>query len=602
MIKNKISWKIALIAYFIVLVPVVWFAAVWTHENKSDELSFELMKLEKSLHHTLQNYQSVPKILQKSEAVLSVLRAPTDSSIDLANRELYEVNSTLKGDVSYLMATDGVTIASSNYKGEDSFVGKNFSFRPYFKIANSGVESSYSALGAISGKRGYYFSSPVLDKNKVIGVVVIKVSLAFIEDMWRESGTDFVISDSDGVIFFSSRLNWLYRTMHQLPQKRIETISASLRYRGAELQSISEYTSPDELFKPTVILSNNGEQKSWIIKSSYMPDWEWRMYSLTPTSTILPELAFFISIYTLIMLLLLVLYLYFGKRIELQIHLEEMNTQLEFRVSQLTGEQMRTNAELQNLVDHYHQAQTELQDTQTQLIQTAKLAVLGEFSASLHHELSQPLQALQSYSSNCKKMLAMDKLDGLQQNLEEISVICHAMGGIIAKFKIFARRTNPDPRPASLKEIISATWTIVRPKFKNMDVVFDNKTIDAEIFCEPVLVQQVLVNLLNNALQALEGTCSPRIRMTSWVESDYLNLCVDDNGPKVTVEQMSHFFEPFFTTKESGLGLGLTISRRIMESQNGEINVMTGEDGGVAFNIKLSLYKKRGRYESDIIG
>jgi len=602
MIKNKISWKVVVVVYFIALVPVVWFAAVWTLKNKSDELSFELMKLEKRLHHTLQNYQSVPKILQKSEAILSVLREPTDLSVDLANQQLYEVNSTLKADVSYLMTTDGVTIASSNYKGEDSFVGKNFSFRPYFKLAKSGIDSSYSALGAISGKRGYYFSSPVMDRQKVIGVVVIKVSLAFIEDMWRESGMNFVISDSDGVIFFSSRLSWLYKTMYQLPQKRIDEITASLRYRGAELQSISAYTSPDELFEPTVILSNNGEQKSWIIKSSYMPDWGWRMYSLTPTSAILAELTFFISIYTLIMLLLFVLYLYFGKRIELRIHLEEMNTQLEYRVSELTGEQMRTNAELQDLVDHYRRAQTELQDTQIQLIQTAKLAVLGEFSAGLHHELSQPLQALQSYSSNCKKMLAMNKLDGLQQNLEEINVICRAMGGIIAKFKIFARRTNPDPRPASLKEIISTTWTIVRPKFRDMGVVFDNKTVDAEIFCEPVLVQQVLVNLLNNALQALEDTPSPRIRMTSWVEGDYLNLRVDDNGPKVTVEEMAHFFEPFFTTKESGLGLGLTISRRIMESQNGEINVMTGEDGGVAFNIKLSLYKKRERYESDFTG
>jgi two-component system C4-dicarboxylate transport sensor histidine kinase DctB len=602
MIKNKISWKVVVVVYFIALVPVVWFVAVWTLKNKSDELSFELMKLEKRLHHTLQNYQSVPKILQKSEAILSVLREPTDLSVDLANQQLYEVNSTLKADVSYLMTTDGVTIASSNYKGEDSFVGKNFSFRPYFKLAKSGIDSSYSALGAISGKRGYYFSSPVMDRQKVIGVVVIKVSLAFIEDMWRESGMNFVISDSDGVIFFSSRLSWLYKTMYQLPQKRIDEITASLRYRGAELQSISAYTSPDELFEPTVILSNNGEQKSWIIKSSYMPDWGWRMYSLTPTSAILAELTFFISIYTLIMLLLFVLYLYFGKRIELRIHLEEMNTQLEYRVSELTGEQMRTNAELQDLVDHYRRAQTELQDTQIQLIQTAKLAVLGEFSAGLHHELSQPLQALQSYSSNCKKMLAMNKLDGLQQNLEEINVICRAMGGIIAKFKIFARRTNPDPRPASLKEIISTTWTIVRPKFRDMGVVFDNKTVDAEIFCEPVLVQQVLVNLLNNALQALEDTPSPRIRMTSWVEGDYLNLRVDDNGPKVTVEEMAHFFEPFFTTKESGLGLGLTISRRIMESQNGEINVMTGEDGGVAFNIKLSLYKKRERYESDFTG
>ncbi|MCP4411200.1 MAG: sensor histidine kinase [Gammaproteobacteria bacterium] len=592
--------KRTVFVYLLLLIVVAYIGAYSAERKKDTELNFELMKLAQRLQNTLQDYKSVPQMLQKSEALLTALRSPTVHSISTANEQLHQINNTLKADVSYLMTTDGLTIASSNYQTKGSFVGKNFSFRPYFKQAIAGIDSTYFALGSTSGKRGYYFASPLSDQKNNIGVIVVKVSLAFIEDMWKTPEFDYVISDSDGVIFVSSNVSWLYKTMYKLPLKQRNKIQQSLRYGDALLEPISQYGSMKELYESPITLFDNAGKQSWIVHSLQMPEWGWHIYSMEQHLAIWPEVMLYIVIYTLIMLLLYVIYLYRTKRSELQLHLKEMNIRLESRVHELTGDQQRTNSELQELVDHYRQTQTELQNIQTQLIQTTKLAVLGEFSAGLHHELAQPLQALQSYSSNCRKMLTLGKTDKLHQNLLDINEICKTMTDIIAKIKIFARRTNPEPRPTSLHEIITATLTIVRPKFEDMAINFEDLTSDVNIFCEPVLVEQVLVNLLNNALQALENTDNPLVRMTSTVKGDYLNLSVEDNGPMLTEEQITQIFDPFYTTKASGLGLGLTISQRIIESQNGKLSVKITKGGGLTFTIQLCLYKMRENNEFNI--
>ncbi len=599
---NKVNYKRVALVYLILLIPVAGLGAFWDAQKKAGELNIELLKLEQKLQSTLQHYQSLPQVLQKSEVILQALRAPTTASIDAANRQLQETNEILQADVIYLLDSSGLTVASSNYHELDSFVGENFSFRPYFNRSNAGLASSYFALGAKSGERGYYFASPVSDGQRAIGVMVVKVSLAFIEELWREPQMDFVISDADGVIFFSSRATWQYKTMFKLSRQRRDEVRQSLRYGAAQLASISQYTSLAPLFEPRVTLRDGGHDENWIIQSAEMPEWGWHMFALAPRTTIWPATAAVVALYTLLALLLFVVYLYLGKRRELQLHLKEMNTRLETRVDDLTAELRQSNVELQQSVDHYKRTQTELQDTQTQLIQTAKIAVLGEFSAGLHHELAQPLQALQSYSSNCQKMLSLGKTGELQPTLGEINSICNTMASIVAKFKIFARRTKPNPRPTSAHEIIAATWSIVRTKFEECNVEFENDCIDVDIFCEPVLVEQVLVNLLSNALQAVAHTENPHVRLTSIVEGDYLNLCVADNGPGVSNEQMAQLFHPFYTTKETGLGLGLTLSRRIIESQNGVIDVTAADEGGLAFNIKLPLYRMKEANEPNLVG
>ncbi len=588
--------------YLLVLIPVVWFAIQQVESTIGNSLSSELQKLQQRLQYTLQNYKSAPQLLQKSEVILDALRYVTNEYILAANQQLEEINTYLNADVSYLMTYDGLTIASSNYLSDDSFIGENFSFRPYFKQAINGTNSSYFALGAKSGKRGYYFASPVMDGQEIIGVIVIKVSLSFIDELWRTPGMDFIISDSDGVIFFSSRENWLYKTMYQLTENKKREVRKSLRYGNAHLQSISRYDSANQFDFQKVQLTLENREYSWLVESTDMLEWGLQIYSLKTLWSDWIKLIAYVFIYTLISLLFILVLLYIRKRKELQIHLKEMNSKLEFRVNELTADLQSSNNELINLVKHYKQTQNELQETQNQLIQATKLAVLGEFSAGLHHELAQPLQALHSYTSNCVKMINMGKTGDLQNNLNEITSICNTMTNIIKKFKVFARQSKAEPKPTSLNDITSATWLIIKPKIEERGIAFKNTTNDETVYCEPVLVEQVLVNLINNAIQALKGTAKPVICISGRLNNNSLFLTVSDNGPEVDAETIAHMFDPFYTTKKSGLGLGLTISRSIIESQNGKLDVEQVDGGGLAFIIKLNLYEKEHSNEPDPAG
>ena len=154
-------------------------------------------------------------------------------SLSKANTVLDHFKNTLDVDVCYLMNGDGVTVASSNRNDKDSFVGKNFSFRPYFKQAIEGKPAIYLALGVASGKRGAYCSYPIYEnsQNAPLGIVVIKASIELIE---KEIGTSYneivLVTDPHGVIFISNRKEWLYHLIWKFSSEETPQIAQSRQF------------------------------------------------------------------------------------------------------------------------------------------------------------------------------------------------------------------------------------------------------------------------------------------------------------------------------------------------------------------------------------
>ncbi len=158
---------------------------------------------------------------------------PDDHTLAKANAMLDYFKAALDVDVCYLMDAFGNTIASSNRKAPDSFVGKNFSFRPYFQEAIQGTPSTYLALGTTSGKRGAYYSHPVYDKGRgaPIGIVVIKASIELIEKELTSASDEIVlVTDPAGVVFISSRKDWLYHVLHKLSPAETSQVAQSLQF------------------------------------------------------------------------------------------------------------------------------------------------------------------------------------------------------------------------------------------------------------------------------------------------------------------------------------------------------------------------------------
>ncbi len=262
---------------------------------------------------------------------------------------------------------------------------------------------------------------------------------------------------------------------------------------------------------------------------------------------------------------------------------------LEERVKERTFELEEANHRLRREVDKH-------EETQRELIQTAKLAVLGQLSAGINHELNQPLTAIRAFSENALTFLSRDNLPSVEKNLRQINLLAQHMGDIVARFKVFARKGDVQQGAVPLQSTILAAVSIMESRLKDSHIKLDLPD-DNQLFvkADMVFLEQVLVNLISNAVDAVNENkqVEPLIKISiDQASSRKVILKVSDTGLGLTEEARQHLFEPFYTSKPqgAGLGLGLSISQRIIESMNGKIYADKGEGGGAEFSIELLLY------------
>ena len=201
-------------------------------EAESDTI-IRLERINKNLSLLLSVYNKPVRILAGMQELRELLNKPGPDTLKAANRILDHFRDSLQADVCYLMDNRGKTIASSNRDDPDSFVGQNFSFRPYFQRALRGQSASYLALGTTSGKRGVYFSYPIYGygKESPDGIVVIKGSIEMIErEVGFTSDEIVMVTDPHGIIFISNRPGWLYHTAWQISPEATSEIAASRQF------------------------------------------------------------------------------------------------------------------------------------------------------------------------------------------------------------------------------------------------------------------------------------------------------------------------------------------------------------------------------------
>ena len=197
------------------------------------QADLRLRTIKKNLSTFLaENVKPVKTLAGMKELQLALVR-PNKQNLNAANATLDHFKKTLASDVCYLMDPEGNTIASTNRHAPDSFVGKNFSFRPYFKDAISGKPSTYLSLGITSLKRGAYYGHPVFAENgsSPAGIVVIKASIELIESqLGTELDEIVLVNDPHGVIFISNRKEWLYHLLWKYNENNIPLIKKSLQF------------------------------------------------------------------------------------------------------------------------------------------------------------------------------------------------------------------------------------------------------------------------------------------------------------------------------------------------------------------------------------
>lgn len=578
-------------------------------EELSNEGSIRLQLFVTYLRGVLEKYESLPELLARDNKLVNFLQNPGGRErIEAFNRYLETINQISKSADTYLMDREGLTIAASNWQSERPFVGRNFSYRPYFQQAMQGDLGRYFALGTTSLKRGYFFAYPVRRENEILGAVVIKINIDNVEQRWGDHDETFLVTDPDDVIFITTYSDWRFKTLGAIDQQIHDLVVKSRRYPNSVLEPLPLESVREYPFGSVInLVDASGNTTTFLQQTKFMEEAGWNVRILSNVSQLRKRVletnlmvgSFFLFAYLFLILLQQRRHrLAELKRIEDQARraLQEANERLESRVQERTSELVETNKQLLVEIQERKQTEKALKKTRSELVQAAKMATLGQMSAGINHELNQPLAAIRSYSDNARQLLQKGRQEETFWNLNQISELTERMAQIGVQLKEFSRKSSGRLETISLQGVVDGALEILSPSLRKSEAEIDvDQSISSmHVLGNQLLLQQVMVNLLSNAIQAIAASANKRISVRADQQGERMVVSVMDHGSGINSKDIDRIFDPFYTTKKSGegLGLGLTITERILNEMGAAITVESNSDF-TRFNISLATAEKQ---------
>ncbi|WP_312602659.1 MULTISPECIES: sensor histidine kinase [Pseudomonas] len=588
MLPNRPRWR-TLAVLALLLAPLLWPLHYAAHRYYSQQLAEQnrqtLDLYVANLLGTLRRYEVLPDLLGDMPALRASLHDPVDADTQRsANQLLERIRQRTGADVIYLMRADGYCQATSNWNEPDSFVGRDFSFRPYYQEAMQNKSGRFFGLGTTSGKRGYYFAAPVHDGGNVIGVVVVKVDLDGPEKLWGRTPEQLLVTDSFGVVILTSRNEWRFRASRPLNDEQRDVIARNLPYPRGSLEPLE--------------ISDN----QWLIQQRFLDEIGWTARILAPRDLLERQVrsVLYIGGATLLALLLLLAVMTLRRRHYLErIALDaRAKRDLELSVQERTQDLQTLNQRLQQEVHDREQAQRELMRAQDEVVQAGKLSALGTMSASISHELNQPLAAIRSYAENAAVLLDHGRVDDARGNLKLIGELTTRMANIISHLKAYARGARRAPESVALQAALEDSLALLAARRRAMNVELIRDLPDAPLWVQAgeTRLRQIINNLLTNALDALIEKGPPRrLWLIANQDEKGVTLVIRDNGPGFSAEALARAHEPFFTTKATtqGLGLGLAICDTLLRALGGHLHLSNHMEGGAEVRLFL-LHGKPG--------
>ena len=560
----------------------------------SGERQLQIIALD--LGSILDKFEILPFAMGFQEKVQRVVEGNADqAAIERLNRNLSLIQRQSHVTAIYLMDRDGKTLAASNWLDKISFIGWNFRFRPYFFESMQGRVGRFYGIGNATSEPGYFISQPVYARNgaaddgqkkQPIGVLAVKIDLAEQERAWSSSAEPIALIDSRGVVFLSNRPDWRYHSL--------QTLGAGIQ---SDLAGTHQYA--DQLITPVGQLNAPEWQNPHLRLSRDIPNVGWRLM-LFPSRLKIERTAWLWTFSMALALSIAFVSLWAWQQRQRRL-LEQRESrkallkaadELEQKIKERTQQLSAANTSLESRYAKLKQTQELLSSTQNELVQAGKLTMLGQMAAGVTHELSQPLAAIRAFADNAVKFLSRAQPEQVAQNLKHISDASARMGKIIAQLKGFARKRGNVPMPVDLALSLEAAALLLRNDTEQYAVTLRIRVEQAAwISADSVRIEQVLVNLLRNALDAVREAPVRVIDVTLTREGAMAAVRIHDSGSGIAESVAPRLFEPFFTTKESGggLGLGLAISSSIVEAMNGRLSANNHPDGGAEFLLLLPV-------------
>ncbi len=543
-----------------------------------------------------QRFNYLPHITANDAQVLMLLSTPTNAQLaDRVNVKLADWQTESGADALYLMDLRGTVVASSNWQDENSFIGNDYHFRPYFIDAVAGNEGQFFAVGVTTGEPGLFLSKPVKDNDKIVGVAVLKIDMSLLEANWSAGGERVWISDSDGVIFLSSHSQWRYRSLSPLSQEVSQRIEEAQKYSNHQIHALPMEERPGSPLGDRVInLSQTSSTDDatfssgqFLLHEREIPRLGWQLYYLNDMKSIEQSKFTVLLIALLVTALLALLASFFFSRIKHQ-------QQLEWQVAQRTNALRQSNSNLKREIEERIRTEKMLRQTNEELIHAEKMSALGQLSAELVHEISQPLQATLTYVASSKLLTKKGQYELVEENLGEVDSLIRRVSSIVTRLKTFASRSVGELRPVDLKQTLDNALVVLQPRIDKHEIeIVREQQSQVWVNADEIKLEQILVNLIRNAIDAIiESDCVDcgRITIASYQQEQQVVIKISDNGCGVSDEDLPMLFDSFFTTKPpgKGLGLGLSVSKGIIEEFGGTLAVENNTEQGAAFCVTLS--------------
>ncbi len=635
--RTKPFMSLAFIAALLLVAGAYAFGALRARADLLEQGRRQLELMAPDLQSAMDKYETLPFVLGFQPDLAGAIAHPGDAAaIARLNRTLQTIQRQSQVGTIYLMDRAGLTLGSSNWDLPTSFVGKNFSYRPYFSEALRGRPGRFYGIGTATAEAGYFIAQPVYrdgtDGGPVAGVVAVKISLADFEQTWRSSEHTIALADRHGVIFLSNAPDWRYRSLRPLDTPARQELAQTQQYAGQRIAALPQPLPPYAVrpvgklgWQLMLFPSQARVQRAALLWAGGAAlllacggAWWWALHQRRRR---------------------------LEEQRESRAALRQAAHELEQRIAERTAQLQATNTDLESKYARLQQTEHMLRTTQNELVQAGKLAMLGQMAAGITHELNQPLAAIRAFADNARVFLERGRPEQADANLGHISDASARMGVIIGQLKGFARKDEAITQ-VDLARSVRASALLVDNDFKRRGVALDMQgmlgTQDAPgtrdcstagdagsvtlvllglpgtqgtqgmrdardardgdaadgagivVAGDAVRIEQVMINLLRNALDAVAGMPEghPRQVTVALGRADgCAEVRISDTGPGIAEQVAAHLFEPFYTTKPSGqgLGLGLAISSSIVQAMNGQLTAHNLPGGGAQFVLRLPL-------------
>ncbi|HSI51450.1 MAG TPA: ATP-binding protein [Ideonella sp.] len=566
-----------------------------------------------TLEAELARYAFLPSLIAAEDDVQALLAQPNDALLqDRASRVLARIGARAGANLIVVTSPQQEVLATSNrYQSASGSEG-----RPSTGLANALKEGTadFFAANDSDGSTDYYFAQPVRRAGLTLGQVLVRVNLAPLEATWidlglRSQSERLMVVDENEVVVMSSVPAWKYRTLANTTQLPITPRGAPnpqpaapaasgpgwSRYAAASLTPLDLQVTRE--VEPAVRLVRlPGHEDTlpgqFLAQEKPIVPLAARLIALSDPSPVWRQarLAAWGGAAGGAVLGLLLLYVLHRRRALRQIFLarnalQQANDQLERQVDERTAQLRGANEELINQISQRQQAE----DAATQ---ASKLALLGQMSAGISHEINQPLTALRALSRNAIQLLDNGRPRDVANNLKLIDEMTERMGRIVNQLKGFARKESLSLEAVPLANAVRNVLLMLDHRLHAEPVVLRMDVADSlMVRADTHRLEQVLLNLAGNALDAMAHSPQRRLRIGAEQHGTRVLVQVEDSGVGMDEPSLQRLFEPFYTTKPAGqgLGLGLVISSKIVHELGGSLRGVRGNgpDGGMRFEFEL---------------